>query len=316
MPGLIQRSLLPLACATALSACATTSALRAPLDDFAKASAKALEVTPPYFATIVADARRHAFSRAYLDPSIEVADAETCGSPPPPDAGDYYCFFAPRFDEAKLGQVVAGLDAAKAYAEIIAKLASADTVAEGQKGAKALGESLGAIATELSSDAVGGAVGSLASILGRIAVERERGAALRIAVEDGGPALARVLDAVAPAAESIAEQKRLYLDQEVLQLRDAYELRVDRADQIPFPEAERLALLARLESAVSASIAYPDASPATLLLKMKTAHEALVQAVQAGPRASPEAFQAAVAEFSGYVEEFAKAVAAYQKAEG
>ena len=309
-----------------LAGCGGASGLKEPLAEFSASSTKAIEATSPLLRDINADARRYAYLQASLDPELALVDSSECSALPPqtpaPEpaqilAGDedpqlINCFLTARFNQRQIDIILGALAAMKGYTEVLGKLASDETVQEGRAQAKALGSELGTLATSLGAEsATGSAIASLATTLGELAIEHERTEALHATIREGDGHLRRIIALVTPPAAQVSRVRASYLTATVVRLTDAYGDRTEQArtGARAFPEEERLALLARVEAAVTARTA-PEASPAKLLAAMQKAHDALLQAVLEGPDASPEAFRAAVIEFSRYVEAFAAAVTA------
>lgn len=205
------------------------------------------------------------------------------------------------------------------YAQRLGELAGSETPKQFEEGAKILGDNLFNLqktfeklgkddeekkTIDTTAKNYSGPIGTIVGVIGRIYLEKQRDAAVKGAIEEGAPAVRKVLSLLQKdLTEVIDPLKRTGLKQKL-------------ADRVTYYNDNRKAnfeqrrqILAEIDAAASRYEAALTANPANLIQTMSEAHESLVK--YAGSPKTPQTFAellAALETFKNHAQEVANAV--------
>ena len=254
-----------------ISGCVTAD-FREPVSNFTSGMATANAAINSYFVGMNDFERRLYLQRALRDPTMRVEVV---------DASGRRTGLLPYFSAESIKARTDAVALLTVYGERLAALAGADAPARFNSGSTVLGANLGGLANTFSGLSGGGdataarytgPIGQIVGIFGEMILERQRGRALKRAVNEG-----------APAVELILGQLELDLDGVVKPLRDvgiAQELSSAALDynrrRPTMSTADRRQALAEIDALAAGYQAAVTSNPGEAVDGIRDAHAALV----------------------------------------
>ncbi len=213
-----------------------------------------------------------------LDPQQEVLVTDSTGNPTPLIGGP----FGPESIKARTDAIrLLGL-----YGQRLAELAGTDAPTRFAAGAEVLGKNLDSLAdtfSSLSDDSAPnyvGPIGAIVGVFGQMILESRRDAALKAAIEDGAPAVRKVLELLEKDLTNvIGPQRRTGTLQRLANLVTFY-----NTERAQMDLEERRQLLEEIRRTAARYELLVSSNPGDVIRSMSEAHEALVKYAQSNRR--------------------------------
>jgi hypothetical protein len=291
----------------ALSVGCATAQWAKPIGDFKASVDGSVAVIGAYYEGLNAYERRIYLETVYLNPKEEVLWTDSSSKPTP---------LAGRVFSAE--SIKARLDALRlisTYARRLADLAGSEAPTRFASNADLLGASLaglsktfeGLAGTDPSAAAFVGPVSSLIGVVGRIALENRRDAAITLAIEQGDKPVTTILDQVEQDLSAVVDPLRASGEKLLLaELVNDY-----NTNRMKLSPDERRRRIERIATATDNYFAAIASNPGGLVAGLRDAHRAMVK-YAASPRRPADLgeFAAALEVFANRVEAAASAVRA------
>ena len=290
--------------------CATANWAK-PIGDFKQSVDASVAVIGAYYEDLNAYERRLYLENAFFNPSEEILMTDASGKP---------TALAGRvFSAASIKARLDALRLVSTYARRLADLAGTEAPTRFASNADLLGASLtglsktfeGLTGTDSSAKAYIGPVASLVGLIGKIVLEHQRDAAIKLAVEEGDAPVTAILNQLEADLGAVVEPLRATGEKIVLaELVNDYNI-----NRAKLSAEERRRRIDRIGSATDAYFKAIESNPASLIAGLRDAHRAMVRYAQS-PRQPADLgeFAAALEVFANRVEAAAAGIRAIRDA--
>ena len=271
-----------------------------PIGEFKKSVDASVEVIGDYYEELCAYERKVYLDTAYLDPTREILWTDATGQPTP--------LSGRVFSTASIQARLDALRLVSADARRLADLAGSSAPPKFASNANGLGASLTGLAKTFeglsSKDVAAKAyfcpVSSLVGVLGRIALEERRDAALQLAIRDGDQPVTDILNQLEIDFSAVIEPLRATGEKLLLaDLVNDYNL-----TRTSISAEARRRKLDRIQDAADSYFKAVAANPTNLIAGLRDSHRALITYASSGRR------PADLAEFAASLEVFVNRIQA------
>ena len=308
-----------------LTGCATNSALLDKTNKFTKVTTSAQETLIHYVAGINQDARRYAFSHAYLHPNDLLGDDEACAQGVDSGIDSIsgaekipLCIQQPLYNPSQLESFGKLLSVLGGYYKVLASLSEKDGLSGINSSAASLEKKVAGLQKALQkenaiseSDFFISKLTVLSNSLIKMSLSKSREEAISIALNDANDPVKEISETLKMAYKSWAIQRTGLVNRAFLDYRNRYDSKVTlkRKRRLKFSEAERLILLEKVSILSKSRRDNLEDKVVAVFDAMETTHTALLVLSQNENEENQATASKAVSAYQKAVVSFQKAAA-------